>query len=419
LARISGGIMPSGLQDLLTIIDKGYEDTLRRDERRVQTSLALMESSANRALQAEKYAFEKGSKLLALSQNLNDANMSKLANNIYGMAGGALYDEEDEGKSLKAYMRTGFGKNWKQDPMGISMYNALVGYSTQPERYRDSILDLGEDMLAMRMSDRDLDPETGVMGVKEKSNLSKLMAMGVITTEEDFELLEGVPVARANEKDIGREMYEFIRGDTEIDPDSLLGIRGYEDIIAGRMADAYGGGPEEEVVGEAEVVAPPLEVEPPVGDEETVVHTPLEILNEIGMEGLATDLRAMAEGVEITSPSSDYKRIFYSDRGEALRGPTNASYYRDISVSDMEASSGRFMGMEFPGTKERKYENLDSERKGRMEALEEGDMVQMGDDNYEIEDVPSNRARGDWRVRNLYTNKSRRMPGYMIADKLK
>jgi hypothetical protein len=185
------------------------------------------------------------------------------------------------------------------------------------------------------------------------------------------------------------------------------------------MADAYGGGPEEEVVGEAEVVAPPLEVETPVGDEETVVHTPLEILNEIGMEGLATDLRAMAEGVEITSPSSDYKRIFYSDRGEALRGPTNASYYRDISVSDMEAASGRFMGMEFPGTKERKYENLDSERKGRMEALEEGDMIQMGDDNYEIEDVPRNRARGDWRVRNLYTNKSRRMPGYMIADKLK
>ena len=223
--------MPSGLQDLLSIIDKGYEAEQRREDRQVQTTLALLESGARRkeqreemALRSEKYAFEKGAKMIELAQSVNDMAMTKSADLAFSTFGGGLYDVSNAanpGKALKRHLNTVFD-DWDDDP--------LAGYAVDPERYREGMLDLAESTLNMQMTDMD---EDGI--VKPGSDLAKMTSLGVKpSTMESF---EAIPVARANEKDISREIFEFTTGDYEIQ--SPIGIRTYEDVQAQQYADAY------------------------------------------------------------------------------------------------------------------------------------------------------------------------------------
>ena len=137
--------MPSGLQDLLSIIDKGYEAEQRREDRQVQTTLALLESGARRkqqreemALRSEKYAFEKGAKMIELAQSVNDMAMTKSADLAFSTFGGGLYDVSNAanpGKALKRHLNTVFD-DWDDDPLGVKIYNTLAGYAVDPERYR-------------------------------------------------------------------------------------------------------------------------------------------------------------------------------------------------------------------------------------------------------------------------------------------
>ena len=231
--------MPSGLQDLLSIIDKGYEAEQRREDRQVQTTLALLESGARRkeqreemALRSEKLAFEKGAKMIELAQSVNDMSMTKSADLAFSTFGGGLYDVSNAanpGKALKRHLNTVFD-DWDDDPLGVKIYNTLAGYAVDPERYREGMLDLAESTLNMQMTDMD---EDGI--VKPGSDLAKMTSLGVKpSTMESF---EAIPVARANEKDISREIYEFTTGDYEIQ--SPIATRTYEDIMAQRYADAY------------------------------------------------------------------------------------------------------------------------------------------------------------------------------------
>ena len=231
--------MPSGLQDLLSIIDKGYEAEQRREDRQVQTTLALLESGARRkqqreemALRSEKLAFEKGAKMIELAQSVNDMSLTKSADLAFSTFGGGLYDvsnTSNPGKALKSHLNTVF-KDYRKDPLAVNIYNTLAGYAIEPERYRESMLDLGESVLNMQMTDMD---EDGI--VKIGSDLAKMTSLGV--TSSTLESFEAIPVSRANEKDISREIYEFTTGDYEIQ--SPIATRTYEDIQAQRYADAY------------------------------------------------------------------------------------------------------------------------------------------------------------------------------------
>jgi len=242
--------MPSGLQDLLKIIDMGYEAEQRREDRQVQTTLSLLESSARRmqqkeamALRSEKYAFEKGAKLLEVAQGANDMTMTKLSNSMFSDFGGGSFDPTDvDSKTGTGYYKArlvaaGMNVNMKAsnqtelDKYGVEIYNAIIGYATQPEAYRDKMLDLGEGILEMDYTQRNDDgsPKAG-------SKLEALVKMGVVK-DGTFKGLQAIPVARANERDISREVLEFSTGDFEIQ--SPIGIRTYEDVFAAKIADQF------------------------------------------------------------------------------------------------------------------------------------------------------------------------------------
>ena len=242
--------MPSGLQDLLKIIDMGYEAAQRTEDRQVQTTLALLESSARRkqqkeamALRSEKYAFEKGAKLLEVAHDANEMTMTKLSNSMFSDFGGGSFDPTDvDSKTGTGYYKArlvaaGMNVNMKAsnqtelDKYGVEIYNAIIGYATQPEAYRDKMLDLGEGILEMDYTQRNDDgsPKAG-------SKLEALVKMGVVK-DGTFKGLQAIPVARANERDIAREVLEFSTGDFEIQ--SPIGIRTYEDVFAAKIADQF------------------------------------------------------------------------------------------------------------------------------------------------------------------------------------
>jgi hypothetical protein len=239
--------MPSGLQDLLKIIDMGYEAEQRSEDRQVQTTLALLESSARRmqqkeamALRSEKYAFEKGAKLLEVAHDANEMTMTKLSNSMFSDFGGGSFDPTDvDSKTGTGYYKellkaAGMNVNKNEtelDKYGVEIYNAIIGYATQPEAYRDKMLDLGEGILEMDYTQRNDDgsPKAG-------SKLEALVKMGVVK-DGTFKGLQAIPVARANERDIAREVLEFSTGDFEIQ--SPIGIRTYEDVFAAKIADQF------------------------------------------------------------------------------------------------------------------------------------------------------------------------------------
>ena len=236
--------MASGLQDLLKIIDMGYEAEQRREDRQVQTTLALLESSARRkqataemALKSERFALEKSAKMLEVAQSANDMAMTKQANFVFSTLGGGSFDPaETDSKTGVGYYKdllkdSGFKDGRKLDAYGTKIYNTIIGYSSQPEAYRDQILGLGEEILEMRYTDIGEDG-----AYKSGSTLSKFNAMGALN-EDVFSTLEGIPVSRANERDISREVLEFTTGDYEIQ--SPIGIRSYDDILADRIAGQF------------------------------------------------------------------------------------------------------------------------------------------------------------------------------------